>query len=525
MRSYYSHLTATQAELEQVSTVRKPIFRSSAIFPVLHNQHYTSQILFMGYWLLKRNISEIGLLATLRDEKGAILSRNYLAISSAQAYRIELSEFEAVKNADNFYGSIELEVFSTRDLVFPYPAFVINYYGNNFSTAVHTVGRIYNDLEDLNANQEYTVGESGFDIYGSSTYEPFIAFTNGTIANNTPIIQYKLNNHRGENLIGTITLSPLLPLETRFLRLKEHISNINTFLEGGVGSISISHNFEGFFPRFLVGNFEKDALSITHSYYDCSNLSDEKSYWVRHDERFNDSSVQIPLYITNGYFTQIAIYPIISPSDFTLSLVFFDEQGKQVAFLPQHIAIRSEDQQHRLIDMGEIVRQKNLPANLIKSANIICNWEDKQRVPTRVKFGLNVGKHKAQYSLPCNICFAPALGNPRILSKKNTFRWAPFLNIGTSEVVLTNCGTLKDYQLSANITASFHCENNQQTLDRHYTLQPNEIQIINISKDKELQTFLDNKSGWISLTADNPFVNGWYFDFHESGAVAADHLF
>ena len=79
MRSYYSHLQAVKSVGEEVLISQKPTFRSSAIFPVLHNQYYSTRIIFMGYWLLKRNIKEIGLLYTLRDTSGVILSRKYLS--------------------------------------------------------------------------------------------------------------------------------------------------------------------------------------------------------------------------------------------------------------------------------------------------------------------------------------------------------------------------------------------------------------------------------------------------------------
>ena len=39
------------------------------------------------------------------------------------------------------------------------------------------------------------------------------------------------------------------------------------------------------------------------------------------------------------------------------------------------------------------------------------------------------------------------------------------------------------------------------------------------------KNFLKNKSGWITAQSDNPFVNGWYFEFSKNGSVGADHLF
>lgn len=526
MRSFYSHLAAVQTEIEQVSTLRKPIFRSSAIFPVLRNEYCSSQILFMGYWLLKRNITEIGLLYTLRNEAGKTISRNYLPIKSAKAFCIDLNDFPQIAHEQAFCGSLELEVFSTRDLVFPYPAFVLNYYGANFSTAVHTVGRIYNDLEDLQVNEEYKVSEAGFDIYGKKEYQPFVAFTNGTMPNSSPIIRYKVTNQYGETFEGNINLPPLQTYQTYFLQLKDFLP-LEEWLKNEIGSIAIGHNFEGFFPRFLVGNFEKNgqAISITHSYYDSSPLNDAKSYWTRQDERFHDSSVQIPLYIGEGYFTKIALYPIFSPSDFDISFIFYDKTGNKIAELPHEININSANGKYDLIDIGDLIEKHRLDASKIVSTNMICTWQNKQAIPTRIKFGLNVGKQGNSFALPSNICFAPILGNPSILNKKTSFRWAPFLNIGDSEVVITNGATLKEYDRIAEIRTIFHREIDEKTIERSYTLPPNASETIRVAADPILKEFFDGRSGWVSVTSDNPFVNGWYFDFHQSGVVAADHVF
>src|SRR6185437_14015421 len=102
---------------------KKPIFRSSAAFPVIHNENVSSRVLFMGYWILKREISEIGLVYTLRNQGGQIINRKYININTPRAQRIVLSDLlEDANHTGNFIGSIELEVFSAKDMVFPYPA-------------------------------------------------------------------------------------------------------------------------------------------------------------------------------------------------------------------------------------------------------------------------------------------------------------------------------------------------------------------------------------------------------------------
>ena len=77
MKSYFQHLKSTQEFGETHISIKKPILRSSGVFPVIHNQNYSTSIHFLGYWLLKRQIPEVTLTITLREQSGKILLRKY----------------------------------------------------------------------------------------------------------------------------------------------------------------------------------------------------------------------------------------------------------------------------------------------------------------------------------------------------------------------------------------------------------------------------------------------------------------
>ena len=127
MRSYYSHLATTSQA--QVMTGR-PTFRASAIFPVIHEMGISSRVLFLGYWMLKRNIEKIAAFTTLRDQDGIILFRQLVTLVEAKSYRIEVKDLllQAGRSLDDsFLGSIEVEFFAVSNLFFTYPATVINY--------------------------------------------------------------------------------------------------------------------------------------------------------------------------------------------------------------------------------------------------------------------------------------------------------------------------------------------------------------------------------------------------------------
>ena len=147
MKTYKAHLISTSSNQKKI--LRKPVYRSSAIFPFILSKKLNTNIHFLGYWLIKRNIKEVEILITIRNKKGKIYKQFKKYITHVKSYTINLKKeinFEQFNNL--FIGSIELEVFSKYDMVYPYPAFVINFDGLNNSSAVHTCGRVYNDKDD-----------------------------------------------------------------------------------------------------------------------------------------------------------------------------------------------------------------------------------------------------------------------------------------------------------------------------------------------------------------------------------------
>ena len=91
MKSYSQYLKSTQEFGETHYTTKKRTLRSSGIFPVIQNQHYSSSIHFLGYWLLKRNIPEVTLGVTLRNADGTTLLQKTEIIDVAKAFSVTLS--------------------------------------------------------------------------------------------------------------------------------------------------------------------------------------------------------------------------------------------------------------------------------------------------------------------------------------------------------------------------------------------------------------------------------------------------
>jgi len=527
MKSFYEHLRSRLEYGEQIQEPRKPVLRSSGIFPVIQNPIYKTQILFMGYWLIKREIPDINSTITLRDQSGNVIKKESMSITEPRSYSVNLNTMlKNIPNNSDFLGSLEVEFFSTHDMVYPFPALVLNYFNDEFNTCVHTTGRIYNDLEDQIENEKFSVPETGFDIYSNNDVSSFLAFVNGHKINENGIIDYTITNSDSKKFSGFFSIGQINSFETKFLKFSEHIPQLNEILNGKSGSISIKHNFSGFYPRFLVGNIQTSfpSVSFTHSYYDCTSCDSSFDYWDRISDGYHDSSFYIPLFIKNNNFTELIIYPNLSPSTLDLQIDLLNHNGIILQSIPNFMQIDSSKLKLMKIDFNQLLSKFNLSSENVCSAHIITNSKNR-KIPTRMKFGLNIGTKNQKSNIPCNICFNSKLGNPLIENKPGSFHWCPIFNDKKSIVTIGNFSPKKNYSKSAQITLTFYHEQDSQFLQKKIEILPNSEYRFELEKNDDIQSFLHKSNGWITFKSDNPFIQGYYFNFHSSGSVAGDHWF
>lgn len=527
MRSYYAHLeTITQNRGGIIEP--RPVFRSSAIFPAIHFNSISSRILFMGYWLLKRNISQISAIITLRSDEGKILCRHNKVISEPKAFRIELKDLLkeiGISEEESFFGSLEIEFFSTENLVFPFPAAVINYYGRDFSSVVHTAQRIYNDFEDMQNNSQTAVKESGFNIHADQGKEPFIALINGNVPVKESEMNFTFYNHSGKTLEYTKKLGEIKPYQA-FLIYPSREVNLKEFLEGKVGSCKVDFNVAGIFPRLLVGNFSHNPPSavITHTYYDCSKASKDSDYWRFSDPDWHQESLALPLMQSDKSYTKIYFYPIYSPSKFFIDLEIYEASGKLLGRLENYLEIKSPTEQFFCISFDEVFKKLNLSSSKPLGVRIIAHSASGEKLPARIKAALDIGD--SQKGLPCNICTNLQPFNPSWETKDKSFKWGPILSDkGGSSVWIMNSQPKKQYDKKAQIELSFYREKDNEVLKRALTLPPHGFIIIEPESDPELAIFLEEQIGWFTAISSNPYTTTYYFSKSASGIVGGDHGF
>jgi len=525
MRSYYAHLKTTEKPKDTAIAAR-PVHRSSAIFPALQSEGITSRILFLGYWRLKRHIESIDVVATLRADKGNIVSRKAFPLVETRAYSLELKEMLGLGRLDitaPFTGSLEIEFFSSTNLVFSFPATVINYYGPSFCTFVHTAERVYNDFEDRSNNSRVEVPEAGFNIYVKDAIEPFISLINGG-EQVEGSMKLQFINQEGASLTETLPLGTLEPYETRLIYPAREVP-LKEFLKGQVGTVKATFHLPWVFPRLVVGNVDKTlhALSITHSYYDCTAAAKDEDYWLKSDPMWYPSSLMVPIFLEENRFTNVYFYPIYSPSSFFVDLEIYNEHGVKLGGKKEVLHIKNAEVMYEKIPISALCREWKIQGQNL-SARLIARDDRGERIPARIKIGIDVGIDNK--GLPCNICANLHPFNPAYEGKKGSFRWVPILADQAHQVTyIMNSSPKVDWKETSEVEIDFYREEDQETFKRRLTLPPHGFLVLRLQDDKELSAFFKGKTGWATVKTTNPYTTTYYFALNDSAVVGGDHGF
>ncbi len=526
MRSYKDHLESLQ-KTQNKQVKRKPVFRASSIFPVIQTNEASSRVLFMGYWLLKRQITQITGVYTLRSENGAVLARSSETIDNPRVHTLELKDQLKLAGLDPgqpFRGSLECEFYSSLPMVFPFPATTINYYGPYFNTVVHTAQRVYNDFDDMSVNSIASVPESGFNVVANENQKPFFTLINGIDPVPGASIDMTFYNAEGETLKTKLGLGTLKPYETKWIFPSDHC-DLQTFLKGKPGAAKIRFDVSWVFPRLIVGNIQSnpETLAITHSYYDCTDADAEADYWQEEKQGWYPATLMIPLIISSNHFTNATFYPIYSPSKFSIDVEIYNREGKLLGKKEAALNIEAPLNKFQKIFLADLCEEMGIDSDSKLTARLIAKTEKGSRIPSRIKCAVDIGTLGGQF--PCNICtnlqpFIPSWDN-----KPFTFKWCPVLagENGKASIWIVNSSQHKNYTRSAEIDLTFYRSEDTETLQRTATLPPYGISLI--ERDDELEQFLQGNVGWMTATSSNPHILTYYFFENESGVVGGDHGF
>lgn len=523
MKSYKEHLRSTNSYGETQSLLKKPTLRSSAVFPLIHkHKRLTSIFTFMGYWLKKREIKKVLVILTTRDAEGSIIFLKKIEVDTDKSY-VFLSSDLISGISNDFIGSLEIEIFSIVDMVFPFPAITFAIKGINGLTFVHTCGRIYNNFDDLKSNQEDLVPETGFDLLCGKSYSPFFSFINGPIEINNKKIYLEYFNEKGEKIIKSKVIKNLKPYGLGWIKLSNKDLVIEKNEDRKIG-VKIKHNFEGFFPRFIAGNIlnNYEDISLTHSYYDSLHANNFDSIWKNPSiKKYNDSVIALP-FDTKFSEIELAIYPIFTKSPTSIKFELYNSNGKLINSKNISKKIATSEDKLTYIRLFDIFKNY---IKIVKFGMVKVILNGKGRVPMRMKFGLNFIRSTDKINLPSNVCFGAQVSNEKMLNKPKTFRWCTLFDVDNQKIILHNTSFLKKCFREATIEIEACREIDNKKLKWLIELPYNSTIEVLDGKKKDLKKFLKKSIGWISFTCSSPFILGYYITDYGNGVIGADHLY
>ena len=220
------------------------------------------------------------------------------------------------------------------------------------------------------------------------------------------------------------------------------------------------------------------------------------------------ASLMIPVSIQDNHFTNVYFYPIYSPSKFHIDVEIYNALGQMIGKKENVLTIKSPSPGYHRIPIKSICQELGIYPGLHQNSNldsakapglndrksphisnirrlaiaqprelsrgpnsnfdagqgikgekelgarIIAIAENNQRIPARIKLGLDVGEAADQ--MPCNICTNLQPFNPALETKPKSFRWGPVLADQKNALVwLMNSAPLVHYEKSAEIEVTF----------------------------------------------------------------------
>ena len=239
-------------------------YRSSAIFYYKQSKSFKTTISFMDYWKPKRNI-EVYILVSRRLMDGTLHYRKEYKFENGNV----INYCELV--GEEFEGSVEVEIFSSKNMVIPYSAIMVVYENINSISMTHSYGRVYSPHE-IEEKRTITIGEeSCWTVRDSSDIKSFAVFHNGAGIQKAQDITLEVLNHKKQTKSVIYKLEELKPYATVKIVSQDIIGGeLIDFLDDNPGNISVSFDLNGGFTRMLVGNETLSETQITHSNFNYS---------------------------------------------------------------------------------------------------------------------------------------------------------------------------------------------------------------------------------------------------------------
>jgi hypothetical protein len=496
-----------------------PTFKSSAIFFVIIDKFINTKISFLNYWKIKNFNQDVSCQMTLRNQSGDKVLRKFFKII-ANTYQISLNNIldkKIIKNG--FKGSIEIEIHSSSDLKYSFPAIDAIYETLDGISLVHSNQRIFENFQDIKNNESINKTQTGFDIYLDDEKESFITAINGPVLVNNKELNIDFFNFKGDKLREKIKYKKINPYQSFFIELK-NFKKLKKFLNNQRGFCKFNLPTENIFNRILAGTISrnKKKITTTHSYYDCS---DSKDYIQTKNINKKEYQCYLPFNLIEGLDLEIVIYPIFSRTNINIALETYDSDFKRRTIKSDLIKIKKNFKDPKIINLSKIINQKNIKNyNNVYCLNIVSN---NNKLPSRLTFGFNYKKN----SMGSNISESMIVNHGKDI-KGRGFYWGPaFCSKKIKTIIaLSSVSKNKDEVMNEPKLIKMNLYGHKKLiLSKKFYIKSPQALNLDIKKFLKSKKISNNEALWFTLETDEKNIICKHLHLSKNGHVSADHSF
>lgn len=248
--------------LQKDFALRKEFFanRSSAVFPVYFRSKNNDLVLsWLNYWTIKNGLEHSNLAINIRvyDHLGALVMREKVELEE-QNNTLSVRSF---LDQEVFEGMIEIEIISTENIRFTFPAVIGFYKSGSLYSCVHSAGRFKNSDEN---HSEVSTEETNWNCKFTNDITPFFHYINGCVDTEVKL-KVNLKSQDGSTISHVDISAKMNAFGSKVFFIDEIMPGIMAH-DGMFVSVECLNN--GVFRRMVVGNYYKrlQHMEVTHSF-------------------------------------------------------------------------------------------------------------------------------------------------------------------------------------------------------------------------------------------------------------------
>jgi hypothetical protein len=502
-------------KFNQGADLKNSITHSSALFMIFDSEinGVETEIHFLNYWKIKRNIASLRGSITLRGLDGGVITSEDFNVLELKAYTIKIRPRLEALGLREFTGTVELEFFSAENLFIPYPAAIVRYVGKNWHTGMHSTARYYyensgDSTERISHRQEAV--ESNITLFSEPDIRNSVILHNGSSQSLNESVTLTVTNFLGEQLRVILPSIKMGSLETVVLCVDNHVK-YKSFLKGKRGMLQVEYVTKGVFPRIMFMNQHSTGeFSVEHSNFGFSQNAELDCFPASNSDR--NLLYSLPV-MPDKFTTEIDIFPTfpITPIPYCIRLTSTDFNGRQLSLEEINLDLK-----------GSTYLQHSCKAS--KQAKVLeIDYINADKLPNRFHTSINYAFKDSV--LPGIILDGPF---PKTASPFRT-RWAPFFwNRDTINTRIFLCSRFFDLGAGNElVTVHFQLfgERESEALAFEQKITARESIDLNM---REILSGNGWKSsvGWIYITfSPSSFFSVFYVSDMADGSIMCGHAF